>query len=57
MKKPNDILVISKGKEKLKVSRKAYEVIYSQHEYKVVEDPSGDDVGGTQAVTTDDNSQ
>lgn len=57
MKKPNDILVISKGKEKLKVSRKAYEVIYSQHEYKVVEDPSGDDEGGSQAVTSDDNPQ
>lgn len=57
MKKPNDILVIGKGKEKFKVSRKAYEVIYSQHEYKVVEDPAGDDEGGSQAVTTDGNSQ
>jgi hypothetical protein len=40
--KPNDILVISKGKEKLKVSRKAFEVIYSQHGYKVEDDPAGD---------------
>jgi hypothetical protein len=42
MSKPSDILVISKGKEKLKVSRKAFEVIYSQHGYKVEDDPAGD---------------
>jgi hypothetical protein len=42
MSKSSDILVISKGKEKLKVSRKAYEVIYFQHGYKVEDDPAGD---------------
>ncbi|MFE1631058.1 hypothetical protein ACFLFF_30450 [Brevibacillus reuszeri] len=42
MSKASDILVISKGKEKLKVTRKAFQVIYSQHGYKVEDDPSPD---------------
>ncbi|WP_400162917.1 hypothetical protein ACAF76_008395 [Brevibacillus sp. TJ4] len=40
MSKPNDVLAISKGKEKLKVTRKAFQLIYSQHGYKVDDDPS-----------------
>lgn len=41
--KPNDILTISKGKDKLKVTRKAFEVIYQQHGFKIDDDPAVDD--------------
>jgi hypothetical protein len=37
--KPNDIVSIVKGKEKLQVTRKAFEVIYAALGYKLEKEP------------------
>lgn len=36
---PNDVLTISKGKDKQKVTRKAFDTIYSDRGYKIEHDP------------------
>ncbi|MDC0760614.1 hypothetical protein POF51_07925 [Brevibacillus sp. AG] len=45
MKKPNDMLTITGGKEKkkIKVTRKAFEVVYEPLGYKLEDDPVADD--------------
>ncbi|WP_198674178.1 hypothetical protein [Brevibacillus sp. Leaf182] len=55
MKKPNDMLTITGGKEKkkIKVTRKAFEVVYEPLGYKLEDDPAADE---ETPVNTDGNS-
>lgn len=55
MKKPNDMLTISNGKDKkkIKVTRKAFEVVYEPLGYKLEDDPVANE---ETPVNTDGNS-
>lgn len=57
MKKPNDMLTITGGKEKkkIKVTRKAFEVVYEPLGYKLEDDPVGE-TANKEPVNTDGNS-
>ncbi|NRS15825.1 hypothetical protein HP398_05175 [Brevibacillus sp. HB1.4B] len=55
MKKTNDLLTITGGKDKkkIKVTRKAFEVVYEPLGYKLEDDPAADE---ETLVNTDGNS-